>query len=160
MESSQHWRRMDCPPPLGDVLHVHRLDGNEVLTCVILSDKMEGFLTHWSGRKTVRCRQPKGLCEGCGKGLATRWVGFLHCTSTELKGAFALELTPLAGHTIKDYLDEHGSIRGCVCVVTRQRKTKKAPLVINITGRMEGLDALPKARTCEPTALRLYGNSM
>ena len=157
MDNQVQWRRSVKPPPLGDVLHVERIDGSTVMTCVILSEKPDQYITHWNGRKTIRCRVPKELCEGCQKLMPTRWVGFLHCTNSELRGNFALELTPHAGHQCEAWLEEHSSLRGVLAVVTRLRKTKKSPLNLAFTGFMEGLEGLPPARSTEPTALRLYG---
>jgi hypothetical protein len=156
MEKPQAWGRNDKPPPQGDVLHVHRLKAEGQLTAVVLSDKMIGFNTHWDGRKTVRCCKPKFACGGCAQKWPGRWVGLIHCCTTDLTDQFIVEVTPSAGNTVYSEWEKKGSIRGAVIFLHRQRAHKRAPLVVHFKGYMEGLDALPKERCCEPTAVRLY----
>ncbi len=156
MEKPTAWGRNDRPPPLGDVMHVARVKADGQITVVCLSDKMIGFNTHWDGRKTVRCCKPKFTCQGCAQNWPGRWVGLLHCSTTELSDQFIIEVTPLAGEKIYKLWEEKGSLRGLIMFLHRQRAHKRAPLVVNFKGFIEGVSALPKERSCEPTALRLY----
>jgi len=151
------FRRQDDPPPLGDVLHVAKIKATTKFTAVILAHRWQGFAVHWNGKRTVRCRTPKPQCQWCVAQCPTRWVGFLHLRNRSDSLEFALELTPFAGHQLKDLFERHATLRGMIIHVQRQRETEKAPIQIDFVGHVDAAEVLPPERSIEPTIQRLWG---
>jgi hypothetical protein len=156
-ESKPKLSRADDPPGVIRCVPIIKIEPHDDVRAVILSDRIEGYYTHWDGRRTRPCtldKDEKGTCalHACPR----RWKGFLACVLMRTGKIAFVELTTLAGQVVKR---EYGndSLRGLMVQFRRERNAKKAPIQVDFIGRYEEAKPLPPAPSVEPTLLRLWG---
>jgi hypothetical protein len=155
------FRRCDTPPRLGRIITIIRIGESEVRTFAVLSTRLFGVYTHWSGEgrngRTIRCHSDARKCKGCKQEMPRRWKGFLCVSSVEGKGKAFLELTPYAADLFMESLKDRIDARGMLIAVKRERKSLRSPLLIEHIGEYGGVETLPPQADPEPTLIRLWG---
>lgn len=156
MNRKPRYVRQDCPPPMGDVMHITRIAATGRVSAVVISPSIWGTFTHWINKRTRRCHPVSKACEGCAAFLPKRWVGFVQWYDFSTKFHGLLELTQLGGNRMYALLELHKTLRGLRIEVGRERADKKAPMRIEVLGVYSGPEALPEEKAIEPTLDRLW----
>lgn len=151
--------RSNRPPERGPELFVRRLKANEQIQVVILSDKIDGFLSHWTGTVSVPCTQPVEECEGHLAGFPARWRGYLHVMNLLDGKDFFLELTKGAQDQMEIQLESESSWRGLRIFVKRMGGDASR-LKVDIQAPWERVTnkPLPPAKDPENSLARLYSH--
>src|SRR5262245_10185185 len=92
--------RSGRPERSGPERFVRRLQANESIACVILSERIEDYWTHWDGDTTIPCITPHSSCPGHKRNLPRRYKGYLHVWDSRLRAEQFLELTPVAAECV------------------------------------------------------------
>jgi hypothetical protein len=85
--------RSAAPLESGPELFVRRLKAGESILVVVLSDKCEGFNSHWTGLYSTLCTEPTTECLGHQRGDPLRWRAYLHVVNLHDQKEIFLELT-------------------------------------------------------------------
>lgn len=112
-------RRAARPPDRTQAVWVKRLRANEQVNIAVLSDKIDGFISHWTGQVSIPCTEPETECEGHLKGFPQRWRGYLHCLDLESGKEYFLELTQGAEEQMSIQLEGVRSLRGMRLTIRR-----------------------------------------
>jgi len=148
--------RQDRPPMLGKVHHVIKVLSTSPQGFAVCSEAIQGYWTHWNGKRTTPCFGGKGKCDGCKNALSRRWKGFLFVQTTDGQVTGWLELTPLAAERLLNRMPEGAAVRGIQILVFRERAGKKSPLAVEIAGVSPHALTLPPAPDVEKTLHRLW----
>lgn len=97
------------------------------LNCVILSHDVYRFRTHYIGR-TVGCVKKWCKCYHCEQGINERWSGYVGVWWIDKQKFAVLDITQgISGH-LRNYLEEHGTLRTARIVVERERDKPTKPV--------------------------------
>jgi hypothetical protein len=149
-------RLAEQPPTPGPRDEVHRLQGGEEFSCIILSPKIWGPWTHWTGERSQPCYEPKNSCPGCQKGLPSRWKGYIHVIDIFRRKECFLELTPKSAELLTAQKDPDQDLRGLSFTLQRGKGSKAKLSVRRTYGRTPD-NQMPPARDPEPV-IRLLWN--
>lgn len=132
-----------APRARGDVLWVERLKGGDNQSFIVVSNKVYGFYTHWTGAKTVPCWENHDLCEGGHTENTLRENYFLQCWSLKSNKAVFLYLTPEARN---QFFAQTNAGKGYVGIKLNVRRTgaKNGRLIIEVDD-----NSLPKLIRCK-----------
>lgn len=162
--------REDRPPKTGPRYQVVRITEPGVHVLTILSPKVWGVQTHWSGKGTIRCYrrsdEPPERCDNCVAQLPRRWKGYLFCvepqvvrfganSGQEVSREIFLELTPGAAEQIFEHEQYVPSLRGLRLKIERTRGGKNGRLNCQLYPQ-EVPEDLPPDRDPEETLRRLW----
>lgn len=114
-------RRSQEPPKHGPELWVERLNANQRMQITILSEAIEGFDLHYTGRMTVPCYDDPAKCPGCIKRFPPKWKGYLHVWDEAKRRVCILELTFGATKQLRDFVAPEQSMRGMRLGIVRGR---------------------------------------
>ncbi len=109
------------PKARGIILRVTSAEDQQF---VCLSKVPYGQQQHWWGNRSHPCKGDKGFCEGCQKGWAGRWHGYLHVETGQNGQDTWLEITARAWEMLLTQLPDGEDLRGAIF---RMRKTKGGP---------------------------------
>jgi hypothetical protein len=133
-----------------------RVTTAETQQFVCLSSTVWGQLQHWHGNRSHECKGDKARCEGCSRGWAGRWKGYLHVQTGQHGADTWLELTAQAWSLLESQLPDGETARG---VIFRLRKTKggaKGRYLCEVLERRVSNDELPQAKDVKPLLSFLF----
>jgi hypothetical protein len=125
----------------GSVWKLERCGARDVLKMIVLSEKTLMVATHFVGRSSKPCRAVD--CEGCKRRLETRWNGYLAIILLPNKVKCLVEYTEGSQPPLLEAQHRFGSIRGVQLVMSRPRKRDNAPMLLQVSGRLENTFELP-----------------
>lgn len=149
-------RRQDTPPPPGPSLPIVRIKAGEIRPFLILSSFIQGFFTHWNGRVSVPCMDPKDLCHGCRTNQPTRWKGYLHTLDMTSSRECFVELTPASAEMISLQHDSRESLRGFRLELKRTTAAN-GRLRLQILPKIDRLTDLPAGKDPLISLQQLWG---
>jgi len=149
--------RSVAPNDVGPEVWIKRLRANEAVSVVVLSDKCEGFNSHWTGNYSTLCIEPHEDCPGHQNGDPIRWRAYLHCMDLQSGKEFFLELTRGAWEQVSVQIDCKNSWRGMRLNVKRMAGDA-ARLKVEINAPWERITEkpLPEAKDPEASIRNLY----
>jgi len=121
-------------PVVNPVTPLIRVDAHDFFDGTIWSPKVWWIVAHWDGWKSKPHFNDPKQCPGCIEELPRREKGVLKVQlASETRPGF-LEITPLCGSHLTQQHPETKSLRGLLFHVQRERRTKRSPLKLTITG--------------------------
>jgi hypothetical protein len=149
--------RSAAPQESGPEVWVKRLRANEACLVVVLSDKADGFLSHWTGKYSTLCTQPTSECEGHQRGDPQRWRAYIHCLDLGTGKEFFLEMTKGAFEQMQIQLDSAQTWRGMRLNVKRM-SGDASRLKVEILAPWANVSSkpLPVAKDPEQSLRNLY----
>lgn len=152
-----NFRRSSAPAEGPAAVWVKRLRASEEVAVVVLSDKMDGFISHWTGSVSIPCVEPADECDGCSKSLPTRWRGYLHCLDLHSGKEYYLEVTRGAYEQIALQLECEQGYRGMRLQI-RRMAGDQSRLKVQINAPWDKLTnkPLPAYQDPEASLLGLY----
>jgi hypothetical protein len=127
----------DTPTHRATILRIVRLEGDDRQSFVVYSNALRGFLSHWTGTKTVICWEDHSLCEGGHKAETQRENFLLHAWSVKEGKQVFVYLTPTAAEELLMQVGDGQTLRGLRITVWRTAKSK-GRLHVNIEGGYTG----------------------
>jgi len=145
-------------PTPGPKMPILRLKGGEEKTLLVLSQEVQGFWVHWTGRSTVECTVPHDDCHGHKMGFASKWKGYLHVVDVHSKRQGFLELTPTLAEQLQVQLipERQRSVRGVTLSVSRT-KANNGRVKVLVTHQYPGTRELPEEVDPLPSLRVLWG---
>lgn len=157
MDTSIPFTRLDDPPKRKRVVPIKQVGATDQLTLVILSPNCHGYVTHWTGKKTVPCLGGPKLCEHHLKQVPVTWRGYLHvCLQFDPSEQYFIELTEFTLERIKKLQGDRPSLRGMICCFSRERKQRNAPIMVVHVGDSSGYKQLPREQAPDETLARIW----
>lgn len=117
--SKAPYRRGGEPPESGPRLKLIRVKARESFNVAIVGTLFHPFWTHWSGRRTEPCTEPKEECAGCIGQWPQRWKCYLHCIREDSLTEGFLECTALNRDRVRELVGGDKMLRGSRLKVLR-----------------------------------------
>lgn len=152
-------RRDNNPPPATPHLHVTRVKRGQVIKAWILSVEVEGFWTHWTGRRSYPCQQNGAPCPAELHKLPQRWKGYLHVLPVDGEQDTIVEITPQAAREIKAATSHTPNLRGLMVELQRGNKSNNSRLHARLLIRHHDPQSLPGAKDPLPSLEHLWGTA-
>lgn len=152
--------RCDSPPRLSGRIWVTRVTDTTNHQFTILSEKVHGYLTHWTGETTIKCLNHDEECPSCKVGkFPQRWKGYLHVRDEAKDQEVFLEIPPNGFPEFKIRTDNGQSLRGKRFTCHRTKGGPKGKLVVQFLAvDWNNKATLPKAIDPEATLLQLWNH--
>lgn len=147
-----------APPTAGPRIPIVRVTSTEKQSFVIISDSVFGQKIHWYGNRSHECCEDSKHCEGCEKGWAQKWKGYLDCNlyhSTKAERCF-LELTPRAYELIIAAAPKGKPLRGLMLDVAKTKGGAKGRYLIDVKERRIDPGELPQQMDPLPILRKLW----
>jgi hypothetical protein len=135
------------PRTKGIILRVTTAESQQF---VCLSKVPYGQLQHWWGNRSHECKGDKGLCEGCKRGWAGRWKGYLHVQAPTTGPDTWLEITATAWEMLLSQLPHGEDFRGAIFRIRKTKGGAKGRYVCEVLERRIPNDELPQAKDVRP----------
>lgn len=150
-------RRNDHIPRNNKGPEVVRIAAGANLEVTALSTAVEGFDTHWNGKSSDPCFDPKETCPGCKKGHPQRWHGYLHVYIHGPGVQAFLDLPPVASSTLMHCLPSGENLRGCRIKLSRSEKSKRGEIFVSVQPKGNAESLLPQELSVWPVLRKLWG---
>jgi len=148
--------RQDTPPRPGPNLPLIRIKSAEPKAFIILGSGIRGQWTHWNGKASEPCYEPKEECNGCRRGLPRRWKGYIHVYTVAEKKEGFVEVTPTAADILKHFLPADASYRGECIMLNRSSNSEKGRLKCSVHAPYANVASLPAERDPLETLAKLW----
>lgn len=120
------------PPPQhsGYTLRIARTPAKGTLRAIITATDVTGVCTHFAKNRTIPC-EGTDKCTWCAEGFSWRWHGYVSCILTDTLEHVIFEFSAAASDTFRNYLQLHGTLRGCIFTATRPSQRFNGRVVIS-----------------------------
>ncbi len=111
-------------------LRIIRTPAKGVFKSRIISPEIQGALTHYDGRRTIRC--PGKDCPICGKHIMPRWYGYLAlwCTRSNATALYEFPAGPFG--TFREYIQKYSTLRGAILTAWRKPHRDNGPVFVEL----------------------------
>lgn len=150
-------RRNDHIPRNNKGPEVIRIAAGATLEVTALSRSIEGFDTHWNGRSSDPCLEPKSFCPGCKKGHPERWHGYLHAYIHGPGVQAFIDLPPVASSTLMHSLKPGEPLRGTRIKFSRSERSKRGEIFVSVTTHSWAEELMPPEQSVWPILRKLWG---
>lgn len=150
--------RQDSAPKPGPETEIRRVPAAITVSCIVLSEKISGFWTHWAVDHSVPCQGKKETCPAHRSGYPLRWKGYLYVLDLRSNEEYFLELTPIAAKALEAVLGTSISWRGTRMEI-RRGNGQKARLSVSVQeiGGQRPTGHLSAAKDVTQTLVALWG---
>lgn len=143
----------------GPRVPIIRVTGTEKQRFTIVSPACFGQRIHWHGNRSHECvKDFKAVCEGCEKGWAEKWKGYLDAIRwhTSIEERCFLEITWRAYELIVQLAEKDQSLRGLVIGVAKTKGGAKGRYLIEVQERRIVEANLPQPADPLPILRKLW----
>lgn len=119
-------------PPPTDLLHAHRIvrtPADKPFVAIVTSTEPVGCITHFANGRTSPCEGP-GDCALCEAGHSGRWHGYVGALQIATLEHVIFEYTAPVHDAMRNYHDQHQTLRGCGITAHRPSKTPNGRVVL------------------------------
>lgn len=149
--------RVDSPPKFEMITPIIKILPGVVKTFVLVSEKPQGYYTHWNGEHTRICTAHLGKCSRCEeKKYPRKWLGFLHCLCVNFREHAFLEITQKGRDDLEAVLSSDPTWKGVLVSVTRETRNPKSAVVFSKYRSAYAERAIPAEKDVMPTLRRRW----
>ncbi len=124
---------------------------------LIVSTKCHGYRTHWTGERTLPCLGGKKLCQHCLKQVPMTWRGYVQaCNQYDATSMCFIEITEYCLERLKKLQEDRPTMRGMICLFSRERKTVKSPVQVTFVGECPVHRQIPQEKSPDETLARIW----
>jgi hypothetical protein len=129
----RHVRSADTPAEadLSPTIPLVRIPWQAPVRGIIISEKPEGFYTHWYKGRTVPCFE--GVCQPCLEGRRSDWHGFICIVIQKVRGVHVLEYPASGVAYLVAALEKFRTIRGLDIVAARTTAKPSATVRLELS---------------------------
>jgi hypothetical protein len=148
------------PRPVASKLDhwVERVRPGERLDVVILSECIWGATTHWTGKRTFKCTEKEGTCNGCKKKLPVRDKFAVHVYDMIRREKYFVELTPRAARLLDAQVPQDQLLRGVKISLSRSGLAPNGRLNVRVTGTLDHMERFPESQDPERAFVFLWSH--
>lgn len=145
------------PPPLKSKMIVMRVTTSETIQFCCVSRAIFGQLIHYYGGRSHECTADKGNCDGCKKGWAPKWKGYLHVIEmgTVQRECF-LEITNTCNSLLLNQAPKDQHLRGLIFRIRKSKGGRYGRYILDVIDRREDEDKLPQEQDPQPILRYLW----
>ena len=136
-------------------LTIRRTPTSGVLGGIILSERILGGKTHYTGRRTASCNG--AACKWCERGLANRYHAWLHILQPATNEQGILEMTRAPAEKLQLLQKTRRSLRGIFFKSWRESKKINGKVTVTLEEGKGTQLHLPPEIDLQPTLLRIWG---